>query len=282
MKQRLISLFTVLVCLAGMTAQAAVKINPWSPLYTGVDQTTAMIDGKHASVAYAMRIDLKAPGISFLVSPHAGSKETISEASSEFATQHHLQVAINANFFDPCCSSSKVDEDIIGLAVSEGHIVSPPSSNNTYDESLTITRNNRAIIGVISAGTDLSQVYTAITGSAIIVKNGVNTGNENDLNKGAYGNPRTVVGLSRDGRYLYLVVVDGRKPSYSFGTTNTESAEIMLALGAYNALNLDGGGSTTMVREDEKGKIITVNKPSGGTERLVAISLGVHAQHLSH
>jgi exopolysaccharide biosynthesis protein len=54
----------------------------------------------------------------------------------------------------------------------------------------------------------------------------------------------------------------------------------MLALGAYNALNLDGGGSTTMVREDEKEKIITVNKPSGGTERLVASSLGVHAQHL--
>jgi exopolysaccharide biosynthesis protein len=75
--------------------------------------------------------------------------------------------------------------------------------------------------------------------------------------------------------------VDGRKPSYSFGTTNTESAEIMLSLGAYNALNLDGGGSTTMVREDEKGKIIIVNKPSGGTERLVATSLGVHAQHLS-
>jgi exopolysaccharide biosynthesis protein len=275
-------LVAAILFLVSIGAQAAVKVNSWSPLYNGVDQTTASIDGKHASVAYAVRIDLQASGVSFLVSPHSGAKESISDTPQQFAVKNHLQLAINASFFDPCCSVDPVDEDIIGLAISEGKVVSPLSINGQYSEALMISKDNQAAIGLVTAQTDLSNIYTAVSGSAIIVKNGVNSGDENDLNKAAYGNPRTVVGLSRDGRYLYLVVVDGRKPGYSFGTTNTESAAILLALGAYNALNLDGGGSTTMVRQNDKGQILTVNKPSGGAERLVACSLGVRALSLSH
>jgi exopolysaccharide biosynthesis protein len=273
--------FAAILFLAAICAQAAVKVDSWSPLYVGVEQTKAFIDGKHASVAYAVRIDLQVPGISFLASPHSGTKESLSETPQEFATQNHLQLAINASFFDPCCSVKPADEDILGLAISAGNVVSPPSLNGQYNQALMITKDNQATIATVTAQTDLSKIYTAVSGSAIIVTNGVNTGDQNDLNKAAYGNPRTVVGLSRDARYLYLVVIDGRKSGYSFGTTNTESAEILLVLGAYNALNLDGGGSTTLAREDETGKVVTVNKPSGGEERLVAASLGVHARRLA-
>lgn len=278
MKRRL--LVALVACLFALSAHAAVKVKPWSPLFTGVDQTTATIDGPHASVIYAVRIDLKAPGIHFLASPHSGSKETISETTRQFATEHHLQVAINAGFFTPCCNVDPREEDILGLTVAEGKVIAPPSSDGTYNEALMITRDNDATIGVVSPGADLSRVYTAVTGSAMIVKNGVNNGSENTLNKAPYGNPRTVVGLSRDRRYLYWVVIDGRKPGYSFGTTNTESADILLALGAYTGLNLDGGGSTTLVRQNAQGKVVTVNRPSSGTDRLVASSLGVYAEPL--
>jgi hypothetical protein len=261
----------------GLPLQTGVKLSSWSPVYRGVEQATASIGGSDASVVYAMRIDLNAPGISFLLSPHAGAKDSVSETTADFAAEHHLQLAINAGFFDPCCNTVKEDKKIIGLSISEGKIVSPLSTDGDYTESLLIDKNNRATIAAVTAKTDLSQVYTAVSGSAMVVKDGIENGSENLLNSASSGNPRTLVGLSREGRYLFMVAVDGRKPGYSIGTTNTESAAILLALGAYNALNLDGGGSTSMVREDEKGKIIEVNKHSDPTERWVANSLGVRA-----
>jgi hypothetical protein len=59
-------------------------------------------------------------------------------------------------------------------------------------------------------------------------------------------NPRTMAGVTRDGDLL-LVTVDGRQPGYSVGLSFPEEARLMQALGAVQALNLDGGGSTTMV-----------------------------------
>jgi phosphodiester glycosidase len=61
---------------------------------------------------------------------------------------------------------------------------------------------------------------------------------------GVRRNPRTLAGVTRDG-HLLLVAVDGRAPGYSDGLSFTESAGVMRALGARDALNLDGGGSTT-------------------------------------
>ena len=59
--------------------------------------------------------------------------------------------------------------------------------------------------------------------------------------------PRTAVGIGRNGQRLLLVVVDGRQKPYSDGMTLPELAEVMRGLGARDAINLDGGGSTTMV-----------------------------------
>ena len=80
--------------------------------------------------------------------------------------------------------------------------------------------------------------------------------------------PRTAVGLKEDGTAL-LVVVDGRS-SQSSGLTLEELANFLLKLGAKDAVNLDGGGSSEMVIN---GKI--VNQPSNGKERLVSICLGL-------
>jgi hypothetical protein len=80
--------------------------------------------------------------------------------------------------------------------------------------------------------------------------------------------PRTAIGFSRDGATLLLLVVDGRSPT-SVGMTLVELAEQMRRLGAWQALNFDGGGSTTMVVD---GAI--VNTPSDATgEREVGNAL---------
>lgn len=79
--------------------------------------------------------------------------------------------------------------------------------------------------------------------------------------------PRTGVGIKADGKIL-LVTVDGRRPRHSRGMTLIGFARLMKSLGASHALNLDGGGSTTMV---VKGKV--VNRPSDGGERPVGSAL---------
>jgi hypothetical protein len=73
--------------------------------------------------------------------------------------------------------------------------------------------------------------------------------------------PRTAVGVRADGTLLF-VTVDGRRPEESVGMSLPELTELMLELGAVSAINLDGGGSTTMVID---GKV--VNRPSGGEAR---------------
>jgi hypothetical protein len=77
--------------------------------------------------------------------------------------------------------------------------------------------------------------------------------------------PRTIVGFAANGRRLLLITIDGRQPGYSVGTTNRESARVALALGATQAINLDGGGSTAMAIARYRGDSVTfavVNKPS--------------------
>ena len=81
--------------------------------------------------------------------------------------------------------------------------------------------------------------------------------------------PRTLAGVRADGTLL-LVTVDGRAPGWSAGMTLPEAARLMLSLGARDALNLDGGGSSTMSVRGE-----VVNRPSDRVERRVSDGLFV-------
>jgi hypothetical protein len=87
--------------------------------------------------------------------------------------------------------------------------------------------------------------------------------------------PRTAVGTARDGKRLILVVVDGRQKPHSDGMNLRELATLMHALGARDALNLDGGGSSTMI-VDSAGTLRVVNRPSDATgERAVGNALAI-------
>ncbi len=76
--------------------------------------------------------------------------------------------------------------------------------------------------------------------------------------------PRTALGITEDQKIL-LVTVNGRQPNISVGMTLSELAELLIELGAVQAMNLDGGGSTTMIIRD-----LVLNLPSGGSERPVS------------
>jgi hypothetical protein len=109
-----------------------------------------------------------------------------------------------------------------------------------------------------------------------ILRNGENVVTEAPVQEGTISrnaearHPRTAIGFSRDSSTLYLLVVDGRQEA-SVGMTLTELATLMRRLGAWNAMNFDGGGSTTMVLGGA-----VVNKPSDNTgEREIGNALVV-------
>lgn len=85
-------------------------------------------------------------------------------------------------------------------------------------------------------------------------------------------NPRTAMGITRDRRTFLLVAVDGRS-TRSAGMYGTELARLMELLGAWQAFNLDGGGSTTFWQRGQG----VLNRPSDGAERAVANHWGIFA-----
>lgn len=125
----------------------------------------------------------------------------------------------------------------------------------------------------ITTNPDWKNLKMAVTGSAILVKEGQIP---NPFSMNISGRqPRTVIGSTKDGKKLFLVTIDGRTKG-SIGMTQTEAAQFMLELGAYNALNLDGGGSTTMVsRAPGTKNLEVINTPSDGTPRSVSTAVGV-------
>jgi len=121
-----------------------------------------------------------------------------------------------------------------------------------------------------SLGEGWDNVTDAIGAGPALVKNGqvfITTKVEEFGSDVAGGRaPRTALGMTKNG-HLLLVVVDGRQ-NHSQGMTLLELAQFMVELGAVEAMNLDGGGSSEMVVQ---GKI--ANRPSDGRERPVGSSL---------
>jgi hypothetical protein len=108
----------------------------------------------------------------------------------------------------------------------------------------------------------LDEADHIVNGAGLLKRNGqamTNWREVENLNPATFldvRHPRTIIGVDRRG-FIWLIVVDGRQPGYSLGMTFAEMIALADRLELRDALNLDGGGSTTMV---VKGMV--VNKPS--------------------
>jgi len=94
-------------------------------------------------------------------------------------------------------------------------------------------------------------IYNAVSGGPRILRSGkVSVECKKEGQREGFDtekHPRTAVGYSQDKRFLVMAVIDGRQPGYSRGIDLYELAGLMLEFGCYEALNLDGGGSSTLV-----------------------------------
>ncbi|HWQ93613.1 MAG TPA: phosphodiester glycosidase family protein [Clostridia bacterium] len=252
---------------------AHATITPWQPLFKGVEVCEGSALKPRPFKARAVRIDLRDPDIDFLVTPSNGDapKEVNARTTSEFLSEFKCQLAINGSVFDVFAKSNAHPMDIQGLSLSRGDLYSEP---NEWD-ALLISSNRQA--RVARSPIDTHGVWNGLSGFFASLYHGTNYGTMKDRH------PRTLAGVTRDGSYLLLLAIDGRQPGYSDGATTAEAAEWMFKLGAFDALNLDGGGSTALVVQGTNGAPQLLNRPSGpppGTERRVGNHLGVFAKPL--
>lgn len=121
-----------------------------------------------------------------------------------------------------------------------------------------------------------AHLQSAASGGVVLMRNGKY--GDNEIYTDTSRNPRTAAAISADRRTLYLMVVDGRSTA-SVGMTYKEMADLFMHMGMFEALNLDGGGSTTLaIRQPDGRSIKVLNTPSDGAERYVADGVGVFYQ----
>ena len=119
----------------------------------------------------------------------------------------------------------------------------------------------------------ISDIAVGISGGGELLRNGEVVNNGMIIGENAY-NPRTMLGVNQDKSQIYIVCIDGRKNGK--GATHAEAAAIMKEYGAYDAIHLDGGGSTTMaVQLKGQNSPSVVNVPSEGSQRAVANGVGI-------
>ncbi len=202
----------------------------------------------------ALEIDLCEPGMTLRATRPAEANQTVSSWGSAVG----VQAAVNANMWH--CGA------LCGVGIGNGERFA--SEDDTHWGYLSFSPD----------GVDYPWDYE-VHPPPIWVEQAVG-GHPRLVNEGApmpafAGNclerhPRTAAGFSRERDKLVLAVVDGRS-STSVGMTCQRMAELMVGLGAHEALNLDGGGSTTMWLSDRG----VVNRPSDGSQRTVRNHLGV-------
>jgi Phosphodiester glycosidase len=112
-------------------------------------------------------------------------------------------------------------------------------------------------------------VLDSIGGIPVLVKGGTVVASDRCQDYFCGRNPRTAVGITADGALL-LAVVDGRRPGWSVGMTLEEEGALMVALGAVRAVNLDGGGSSTMV---VNGRVVNHPTDSDGERSVSSAAL---------
>jgi len=253
-------------------------------LYDGIVYRRVVHFLPRPMIAHVLTVDTRAQGIEFLVTASDTETETPLNArtTSQFLQEFNLQLAINGGGFSPWWSHSPADYyphvgDPItpfGLTASNGDVYWLGDDTDIGTEpTLYIGRRN-----TLSFNNKPSHVYNAISGDRMLVQKGEIVSDLDDKEL----DPRTAVGINRNGRYLYLIVVDGRQPFYSAGATFRELANLLIDQGAFMGMSLDGGGSSTMVRAGEAGQPVILNSPIDnyipGRERPVGTHLGIYVR----
>jgi len=170
----------------------------------------------------------------------------------EFIPNQHCSVRMEALAQD--VKEISCDEGMLLLAVKK-------EASKSYQDALPLSKEAQIMPKLI--GFD-RPVILAVGGIPRLIRDGkVFVEWEAEDIKESFSttmHPRTAIGISQDRKKIFLVTVDGRQPALSIGQSLDNLAQYMKDLGAWDAMNFDGGGSTTIWVRGE-----IVNRPSDAT-----------------
>lgn len=268
------------------------------PLFQGITYSRQIKQQPRPQTVHIVEIDLTAPGLKPLATPSQSGAvayegktvptETLAQRTSDFVETQGVQLAINGNFFYPFREVTPWNfyphlgdgVNTIGIAMSDGKLVSPPQENWI---SLCLMDGQAEI----RADGDCRHSLQALAGKMVVLENGAPTeaATQQIAKDGAKPYPFNIVGLDTTGTQLWLVLVDGKQPLYSEGMTMEEVLDLLQELGVETALQLDGGGSTTVAMDTPSGaKVLNVpaHTKIPGRQRPVANNLGFFAEPLEN
>lgn len=250
-------------------------------LFEGIRYSREVTPNPEPMVAHIVTVDLTQPHIQAITTPPGSLDDYVYTARtvSQFAAELDLQLAVNGDFFYPWFTYTPWHYyphtgdgvNVRGTAIYNGQPLTLGDTAANYPHRTLYLYDDYGSF----QPTDPPQ--QAISGDIMLVVDG----EPQSHRRTSYivtPHPRTAVGLSADGKTLFLFVVDGRQPNYSVGASIDDLTALALAHGAHNVMNLDGGGSSALVAEVD-GKLQVLNSPIHGripgTERSVANHLGL-------
>jgi len=180
--------------------------------------------------------------------------------TSDFATRNNALIAVNGSFFNRESGGSVVFLKADGAVIHEGH-----TNSNPFNEQGAVAWSGNQPIRILKKPEDgwITSQYDNIlsSGPLLIFESKIQAFSNNSFHQNRH--PRTAVAITND-RRLFLVTIDGRS-FQAYGMSISELANFLQNLGAQDALNLDGGGSTSMWIENMTDNGI-VNYPSDNLE----------------
>lgn len=234
-----------------------------SDTYTQINETVGMLqmqfNGQEAGTDYPVaiylyEIDLSG-NITLAISCADNNNENIKSTSASTTTLQTIRKqfaamqadntswtvlgGVNGDFF------RTADNNLIqGICYRNGVCLKDSFYQENYNTVFAIKTDGTAMI--MNQGqyaSQKSQIKEAVGGRQRLLAYGAVYGSDSDDYQ-----PRTAVGVSEDGMKVYLLVVDGRDESWSYGASYYDLAGILIGAGAWDAINLDGGGSSVFVR----------------------------------
>ena len=257
-------------------------------LFPGIDYRREVRSLPRPIVIHIVRIDLTAPEVRAFVTPGMATSnstdntEVNARTTSEFLREFKLKLAINANFFYPFREETPWDYfpntgdrvNVVGQAISDGQTYSAPESG--WAAICFGAHRAQIVESTCPAGT-----AQAVAGNEMLIRAGRAIPSSSPSEQSDKPYPRSVVAIDASGQKLWLILVDGKQRLYSEGMTIAELTEWVQQLGVDSALNLDGGGSVTLVVATPSGPKI-LNSPIQNkipmNERPIANHLGFDAK----
>lgn len=284
------------ICLAEFPGPPPVSV--WQGaqyIYPGIQHARLRVDNPRLMAINLVRVDLTNPYIRFVATeadPMAGQPmpdcprftvRTRRQTTGEFMKYCRrlpnegglglpVLLAVNSCPWSPWESPfTHKFSDNMGLLVSGGRLVCPSNGR----PGLVVTWDNKLEFRDFPKDAQMtSDMYIVLCGFQMVMRNDeiVVKPSGKDLH------PRTVWGLDKERKILYIMTIDGRQDGYSLGADLYECAQMMKYAGASDAINMDGGGSTTLVYwSPVENQPVLLNQPNKSNyQRTVGASLGIY------